>query len=172
MMATWWPKHVVHFNAYMVNKYTFLCWRTNLYFIPLGKPRHRWECNIKMDLRDTRLIDLQLGGGRYVKTQLYIYPIYYVDDMFRPLWAIFRSQKCIMKTIQCMIISNVACSKLSTRFRWKFTICTTTNDHTLNCFPHYIILWPEDGPQWPKHVVVSIINRIQIQLCFDVPTPS
>jgi len=31
---------------------------------PLGKLRHRWEYNIKVDLRDIRLIDLQLGGGR------------------------------------------------------------------------------------------------------------
>jgi len=30
---------------------------------------------------------------------------------------------------------------------------------------------PEDGPQWPKHVV-SLINRIQIQLCFGIPPPS
>jgi len=29
---------------------------------------------------------------------------------------------------------------------------------------------PEDG-LWPKHVVVSIINRIHKQLCFDVPHP-
>jgi len=37
--------------------------------------------------------DLSLGGGRYVKTQLSLYPIYYADDdMFRPLWAILRSQ--------------------------------------------------------------------------------
>jgi hypothetical protein len=36
--------------------------------------------------------------------------------------------------------------------------------------PHYIFLWPEDGPKWPKHVV-SLINRIQRQLCFDVPLP-
>ena len=38
-------------------------------------------------------------------------------------------------------------------------------------FPHYIYLWPEDGPRWPKHVV-SLIKQIQRQLCFDVPTPS
>jgi len=57
----------------------------------------------------------QLGRGKYVKTQLSFYPIYYVD-MFRPLWAIFRSQKCVMrKTIQCMIISKGAYCKLSTR---------------------------------------------------------
>jgi len=31
-------------------------------------------------------------GGGYVKTQLSLYPIYYADDMFRPLWAILRSQ--------------------------------------------------------------------------------
>ena len=37
---------------------------------------------------------MQLGRGRYVKTQLSLYAIYYADDdMFRPLWAIFRSQK-------------------------------------------------------------------------------
>ena len=34
------------------------------------------------------------GGGSQNTTVLY--PIYYADDdMFRPLWAIFRSQKCI-----------------------------------------------------------------------------
>ena len=32
--------------------------------------------------------------------------------------------------------------------------------------------WPEDGPQCAKHVVFSIINRIQRELCFDLPTPS
>jgi len=32
----------------------------------------------------------------YVKTQLSCILLYYADDdMFRPLWAIFRSQKCI-----------------------------------------------------------------------------
>ena len=34
-----------------------------------------------------------------------------------------------------------------------------------------VLVWHEDGLQWPKHVV-RIINRIQRQLCFDVPTPS
>ena len=33
-------------------------------------------------------------------------------------------------------------------------------------------LWPEDGPQWPKHVVVSIINRIQDRCILTYPTPS
>jgi len=33
-----------------------------------------------------------------------------------------------------------------------------TNDLTLYSFPHYTFLCPEDGPQWPKYVVVSIIN--------------
>ena len=34
------------------------------------------------------------GGVGYVKTQLSCILLYYAnDDMFRPLWAIFRSQK-------------------------------------------------------------------------------
>ena len=47
--------------------------------------------------------------------------------------------------------------------RWKFRMCTTTNDLTLYSFPHYTFLWPEDGPKWPKHVV-SLINKIKRQL--------
>ena len=39
-------------------------------------------------------------------------------------------------------------------------------------FPLYTFLWPEDGPQWPKHVVVSIINRIQDSCVLTYPTPS
>jgi len=54
-----------------------------------------------------------------VKTRLSLYPIYYADDdMFRPLWVIFRSEKYIMrKTLQCMIFSRVAYSKHSKRSR-------------------------------------------------------
>jgi len=44
-------------------------------------------------------------------------------------------------------------------------------DHTLHSFPHYILLWPEDGPQWPKHVV-NIINRIQDSCVLTYPTLS
>ena len=111
---------------------------------------------------------------------------------------ILRSQKYIMrKTIQYKIISCGTYSELSTRSRcyavcpywtnnmfdillvisltWtnRITtrICTTTNELILYSFPHYIFLWPEVGPQWPKHVV-SLIKQIQRQLCFDVPTPS
>ena len=64
------------------------------------------------------------------------------------------------------IISSIRINRL-TRSRWKFRICTTTND--LNCivFPHYTFLWHEDGTQWPKHVV-SLTKQIQRQLCFDV----
>jgi len=40
----------------------------------------------------------KLGGGGYVKTQMSLYPIYWADDMFRPLLAIFRSQKYIMRS--------------------------------------------------------------------------
>ena len=41
--------------------------------------------------------------------------------------------------------------------------------HCIVC-PYYTFLWPENGPQWPKHVD-SLIKQIQRQLCFDVPTP-
>ena len=47
---------------------------------------------------------VQNSGVRQNTTVLY--PIYYLDDdMFRPLWAFFRSQKCIQKkTVQSKII--------------------------------------------------------------------
>ena len=45
-------------------------------------------------------------------------------------------------------------------------------DHTLYSFPLYTFLWPEDGPRWPKHVVISIINRIQDRCVLTYPTPS
>jgi len=45
-------------------------------------------------------------------------------------------------------------------------------DHTEYSFPLYIFLWPEDGPQWPKHDVVSIINRIQGSCVLTYPTPT
>jgi len=45
-------------------------------------------------------------------------------------------------------------------------------DHTVDSFPLYTFLWPEDGPQWPKHVVVSTINRIQDSCVLTYPTPS
>ena len=35
-----------------------------------------------------------------------------------------------------------------------------------------IYWWPEDGPQWPKHVVVSTINRIQDSCVVTYRTPS
>ena len=44
--------------------------------------------------------------------------------------------------------------------------------HTVNSFPLYIFLGTEDGPHWPKHVVVSIINRIQDCCVLTNPTPS
>ena len=45
-------------------------------------------------------------------------------------------------------------------------------DHTVYSFPLYTFLWPEDSPQWPKHVVVSIINRTQDSCVLTYPTPS
>jgi len=48
----------------------------------------------------------QLGRGAVCQNITVLYPIYYAgDDMFRSLWAIFRSQKCIeRKSIQSMIV--------------------------------------------------------------------
>jgi len=69
-------------------------------------------------------------------------------------------------------ISSIWINQTTMRSHWEFRTCTCTNDHTLYSFPHYKFLWPEDGPQWPKHVVASIKNSIQRKLCFDVPTPS
>jgi hypothetical protein len=43
-------------------------------------------------------------------------------------------------------------------------------DHALYSFPQYTFLWPEDSPQWPKHVVISIINRIQDNCVSTYPT--
>jgi len=43
--------------------------------------------------------------------------------------------------------------------------------HTVYSLPLYTFLWPEDGQQWPKHVVVSIIKWEKRQFCFDVPHP-
>ena len=67
----------------------------------------------------------------------------------------------------------------------QFTICTYTMiilctvynmylyyDHTLYSFPLHTFLWPEDGPQWAKHVDVSVINRIQDSCILTYPTPS
>jgi len=70
--------------------------------------------------------------GRYVKTHLSLCPIYYADDdMFRPLWTIFRSQKYIMrKTIQSVIISRGAYSELSTR-HLRFYVPTLPNPYTV-----------------------------------------
>ena len=59
----------------------------------------------------------------------------------------------------------------ATRSRWKLKYAQQVMFLYCIFSPHYIFLWPEDGPQWPKHVV-SLIKQIQRQLCFDVPTPS
>jgi len=56
------------------------------------------ECGLRVFFRciiGVVFLAIRKGLG-YVKTQLSLYPIYYADDdMFRPLWAIFRSQKCL-----------------------------------------------------------------------------
>jgi len=49
-----------------------------------------FRCNIPVVLKAIR------EGVGYVKTQQSCILLYHADDdMFRPLWAIFRSQKCI-----------------------------------------------------------------------------
>ena len=68
-------------------------------------------------------------------------------------------------------ISSICIIQPTTRSLWKFKNMHLYYDHTPYSFPLYKVLWPEDDPQLPKHVVVSIINRIQRQLCFDVPHP-
>ena len=63
-----------------------------------------------------------LRRGSHVKTQLTSYHIYYADDdMFRPLWTILRSQKCIQrKAIRCKIISIGTYSELSNEIALSF----------------------------------------------------
>jgi len=58
----------------------------------------------------------------------------------------------------------------TTRSRWKFRICTYTMIVLCIIFL-YTFLWPEDGPQLPKHVV-RMINRIQDCCVLTFPTPS
>ena len=67
--------------------------------------------------------------------------------------------------------STICIIQLTTRSRWKFRICTYTMI-ILYSFPLYTFLWPENDPQWPKHVVVSIISRIQDSCVLTYPTPS
>jgi len=45
------------------------------------------------------------------------------------------------------------------------------HDHTLYSFPLCTFLWPEDDPQWPKHVAVSTINRIHDSCVLTYPQP-
>jgi len=42
--------------------------------------------------------------------------------------------------------------------------------HNLYSFPVYTFLWPDDGPQWPKHVV-SVTDRIQDGSVLTYPPP-
>ena len=83
----------------------------------------------------------------------------------RELCTIFR---CVIPVVFYAKLGG-GISSWQARSRWKFRICTTTNALILNSFPHYIFLWPEDGPQWPKHVVASIINRIKDSCVLTYP---
>ena len=53
-------------------------------------------CNF-LELLHPHWVYNQLGSGFELRQNTtVVYPIYYADDnMFRPLWAVFRSQKCI-----------------------------------------------------------------------------
>ena len=104
--------------------------------------------------------------------------------MFRPLWAILMSQKyneekiCSMRTLVVVHILSfqrhlvvLRLSTLKTARRDLVESSEYAQLMFLYCIfsPHYIFFWSEDGPQWSKHV--SLINRTQRQLCFDVPLP-
>ena len=69
------------------------------------------------------------------------------------------------------ILSSIRINRMTTKCRWKFRICTATNDLTLYSFSSLYIFVTWGWPHWPKHVV-SLIKLIKRQLCFDVPTPS
>ena len=94
----------------------------------------------------------------------YLWGILYMKNAGMCAWLICVRVKSLVK----LTISSIWIKRM-TRSRWKFRICTTTL--ILYSFPHYIFLWPEDGPQWPKHVV-NLIKQTQRQLCFGVPTLS
>jgi len=60
--------------------------------------------------------------------------------------------------------------QLTPRYHWKFRICTYTIIILCTDFL-YTFLWHEDGPQWLKNVITSIINRIQDSCVLTYPTP-
>ena len=115
------PQSYAHITSHLTYKIQFHCHkkhtRNNIlcqiikYRMPIFLPTlcigHK---NIKQHYEGVR-------GARQNTTVFY--PIYYADDnMFRPLWAFFMSQKCIKrKTIQRVIVSRGLYSALSTRSR-------------------------------------------------------
>ena len=68
------------------------------------------------------------------------------------------------------VVSSIWINRMTTRSLWKFRLCTTTNDLTCIVFPHYIFLWSEDGPQWPK-LVVSLIKQIKYSCVLTYQPP-
>ena len=68
--------------------------------------------------------------------------------------------------------SSICIIQPTTTSRSQFTICTYTVIILCIVFPRYTFLWPEDGPHWPKHVVVSTINKIQDSCVLTYRTPS
>jgi len=55
------------------------------------------KLNLKrnINLQGVRQVGSTYGGGGVRRNTTVLYRTYYADDMFRPLWVIFRSQKCI-----------------------------------------------------------------------------
>jgi len=58
-------------------------------------------------MQHPRCVLCKLGGGRYAKTQLSLYLFFWADDMFRPLWAILRSQKCMYFKLKALCLCDI-----------------------------------------------------------------
>ena len=71
--------------------------------VSIERPSLQTNSSVLCHVRNKTLHTIGEGVG-YIKTQLSCILLYYADDMFRQLWANFRSQKCIQrKTIQNVI---------------------------------------------------------------------
>ena len=100
-------------------------------------------------LTTTRFI---MEGVRYVKTQLSFILLIMLTTTCSGHCGPSSCQKMYIQENYTECDHSIgAYSKLSTRSLFRF-------------------LWPKNGPQWPKHVVVSIINKIQDSCVLTYPT--